>query len=159
MDASISPVNFSSPTTSNISFPVSSQQSRDSHGDTGLDLLPLVVSLRSSRSSLLHRASSTKRPLPSCWGGDARVQKFYSKHGRSQLSSAWVDSFGRELERDFSYISVEVCYQDAGYELCRGGTKGLEIPWVDYVYAVEQCCKLNMTVMPNMDVMHKIDYL
>jgi len=54
---------------------------------------------------------------------------------------------------------VEVCYQDTGYELCRGGTKGLEISWVDCVYAVERCCKLNTTVMPNMDVMHKIDYL
>ncbi|KAA0043602.1 pol protein [Cucumis melo var. makuwa] len=54
---------------------------------------------------------------------------------------------------------VEVCYQDPGYELCRGGTKGLEISWVDCVYAVERCYKLNTTVVPNMDVMHRIDYL
>ncbi|KAA0031865.1 pol protein [Cucumis melo var. makuwa] len=40
-----------------------------------------------------------------CWGGDIRVQEFYGKRSRNQLSSAWVDSFGRGLERDFSYIS------------------------------------------------------
>ncbi|KAA0026032.1 gag-protease polyprotein [Cucumis melo var. makuwa] len=49
-----------------------------------------------------------------------------------------------ELNKDFSYSS---------------GTKGLEISWLDCVYAVEWCCKLNTTVMPNMDIMHKIDYL
>ncbi|TYK22225.1 ty3-gypsy retrotransposon protein [Cucumis melo var. makuwa] len=40
-----------------------------------------------------------------CWGGDIRVQEFYGKRSRNQLSSAWVDSFGCGLERDFSYIS------------------------------------------------------
>ncbi|KAA0056191.1 pol protein [Cucumis melo var. makuwa] len=40
-----------------------------------------------------------------CWGGDIRVQEFYDKRSRNQLSSAWVDSFGCGLERDFSYIS------------------------------------------------------
>ncbi|KAA0033209.1 ty3-gypsy retrotransposon protein [Cucumis melo var. makuwa] len=39
-----------------------------------------------------------------CWGGDVRVEEFYGKRSQSQLSSAWVDSFGRGLERDFSYI-------------------------------------------------------
>ncbi|KAA0041702.1 ty3-gypsy retrotransposon protein [Cucumis melo var. makuwa] len=46
--------------------------------------------------------------LPSLfWGGEVRVQEFYGKCSRSQLSSAWVDSFGRRLERDFSYISIK----------------------------------------------------
>ncbi|KAA0046101.1 pol protein [Cucumis melo var. makuwa] len=40
-----------------------------------------------------------------CWRGDIRVQEFYGKRSRNQLSSAWVDSFGRGLERDFGYIS------------------------------------------------------
>ncbi|KAA0050356.1 ty3-gypsy retrotransposon protein [Cucumis melo var. makuwa] len=44
-------------------------------------------------------------PPSTCWGGDVRVQEFYGKRSRNQLSSAWVDSFGCELERDFSYIS------------------------------------------------------
>ncbi|KAA0047009.1 ty3-gypsy retrotransposon protein [Cucumis melo var. makuwa] len=36
--------------------------------------------------------------------GDARVQEFYGKRSGSQLSSAWVDSFGRGLKQEFSYI-------------------------------------------------------
>ncbi|KAA0060063.1 hypothetical protein E6C27_scaffold160G00260 [Cucumis melo var. makuwa] len=74
-----------------------------------------------------------------------------------------------ELNKEFSYISgkgflttgprTETGNVDTGYELCRGGTKGLEISWVDCVYAVERCCNLNTTVMSNMDVMHKIDYI
>ncbi|TYK14163.1 ty3-gypsy retrotransposon protein [Cucumis melo var. makuwa] len=42
-----------------------------------------------------------------------------------------------ELNKEFSYISGYWVY-----ELCRGGTKGLEISWVDCVYAVEQCCRV-----------------
>ncbi|KAA0047528.1 hypothetical protein E5676_scaffold313G00690 [Cucumis melo var. makuwa] len=62
------------------------------------------------------------------------------------------------IETRTSYSQLEL-NEDTGYELCPGGTKGLEISWVDCVYAVEQGCKLNTTIMPNMDVMHKIDYL
>ena len=44
-------------------------------------------------------------------------------------------------------------------ELCRGGIKRSETSCVGCVYVVELCCRLNVIVMHNMDVMHYIDYL
>ncbi|KAA0041546.1 hypothetical protein E6C27_scaffold93G00010 [Cucumis melo var. makuwa] len=37
-------------------------------------------------------------------------------------------------------------FQDTRYELCHGGTKGLEISWVDCVYAVERCCMVSFGI-------------
>ncbi|KAA0046102.1 pol protein [Cucumis melo var. makuwa] len=65
----------------------------------------LFISATSDASSLLIPCTRRSPEQPRCWGGDIRVQEFYGKRSRNQLSSAWVDSFGRGLERDFSYIS------------------------------------------------------
>ncbi|KAA0046947.1 ty3-gypsy retrotransposon protein [Cucumis melo var. makuwa] len=47
--------------------------------------------------------------------------------------------------------------QDTGYELCRGGTKGLEISWVDCVYAVERWFSIDCGVM--VSFICGVDYL
>ncbi|KAA0056194.1 ty3-gypsy retrotransposon protein [Cucumis melo var. makuwa] len=65
----------------------------------------LFISATFDASSLLNPCTRRSPEQPRCWGGAIRVQEFYGKCSRNQLSSAWVDSFGRGLERDFSYIS------------------------------------------------------
>ncbi|TYK03577.1 ty3-gypsy retrotransposon protein [Cucumis melo var. makuwa] len=63
-------------------------------------------SLPSSTYLIQPLSSEQRQPaIRAYWRGDVRVQEFYDKRSRSQLSSTWVDSFGRGLERDFNYIS------------------------------------------------------
>ncbi|KAA0047214.1 hypothetical protein E5676_scaffold1109G00010 [Cucumis melo var. makuwa] len=62
-----------------------------------------------------------------------------------------------ELNKEFCYISgkgflttgpwTDTGNVDTDYELCRGGTKGLEISWVDCVYAVERWFSIDYGVM------------
>ncbi|TYK30534.1 ty3-gypsy retrotransposon protein [Cucumis melo var. makuwa] len=62
--------------------------------------------------SAVRYAEAESRTADTVFFYDFRVREvtlefrnFYGKRSRSQLSSAWVDSCGRGLERDFSYIS------------------------------------------------------
>ncbi|TYK29872.1 hypothetical protein E5676_scaffold208G001230 [Cucumis melo var. makuwa] len=72
-----------------------------------------------------------------------------------------------ELNKEFSYISgkgflttgprTKTGNVDTGYELCRGGTKGLEISWVDCVYAVERWLSIDCGV--TISFIYEVEYL
>ncbi|KAA0041921.1 ty3-gypsy retrotransposon protein [Cucumis melo var. makuwa] len=59
-------------------------------------------------SSLLIPCTPRSPEQPRCWGGDVRVQEFYGKHSRSQLSSAWWIRLDVDLNKILATSQVRV---------------------------------------------------
>ncbi|KAA0046084.1 hypothetical protein E6C27_scaffold157G00050 [Cucumis melo var. makuwa] len=95
------------------------------------------VSATSDASSLLIPCTRRSLEQPRCWGGDVRVQKFYGKRSRNQLSSAWDRGWKRSspygIERcgvmvSFIYGVVDLTdmciLRDHLTDMCKGTARG-----------------------------------
>ncbi|TYK27786.1 gag protease polyprotein [Cucumis melo var. makuwa] len=79
------------------------------------------------------------------------MQEFYGKRSRSQLSSTWVDSFGCELEQEFSY-STGKRFLTTGPRTETGNVAPMPRCSVYYSYVDGLCCELEYYVVEGLRV-------